>query len=158
MCVIPEEREVVTERGKPVEKVRSRGTFVRFVTGGITDDELSQALVRWKGPHGTVSDADPKLYFSVYDSDLAAAIGRWDEETKAKVEEVLLDREGLDYIRLVEAAPARPWPSYDEMEDAEKIAWTAETTGTLELALAYEKATLQRPGVIDALEGVKVSA
>ena len=113
-------------------------------------------------PDGT--DFDP--YFSSYDTNAAAELEGWDEETKAWVEGRLLANPafGSTYILAEPVRLKPPWPAYDDLlpkgqftEEmvAEKIgSVTLESGYDPAVVVAYEAENLNRALVIKELEDI----
>lgn len=150
--VWPEIKDTVFDRGRPVEKLVENCYIAQFTRGGITEEEYQQALSRWKRPHGITSDADPRLWFSIYDSDIESIIHSWTPEEKTRVEDFLSERVGSQFIKLEERILLPPWPTYDEMTDAEEIVNFARVLGLSDHAIGYEKQNLNREEIVTALE------
>jgi hypothetical protein len=99
----------------------------------------------------------PTYRLAVFDTDHAAELEGWDDETKEFVETRLLTAKsyGRDFIRVEEIALTPPWPSYDSFAgDADAIAVQVLDMGfDPEAVIAYEasKWGQQREDVIAAL-------
>ena len=91
----------------------------------------------------------------VFDLDTVAANKNWDEEDKETVARVLLklvENPAFNDFELAPepVAPGKPWPKYDDTHHF-KIASMAEELGLVDEALAYERFTKNRDGVVKAL-------
>lgn len=149
---IQEEIGMVTAQGVPV--VTQPAVLAKFEHGGVTDWEVQEALEKFSFD-GLPDGVNPALRLGVFDTDFAAKEGRWSDDMKAKVEEVLRTapgRLGNDYIEVGRPTLPAPWPTYDEASFAKILNRVIEDGYAPADVLAYERETQKRPDVIDALE------
>jgi hypothetical protein len=132
---------------------------VQFHPQGAAPDWAKEAvskLSNWGA--GVGLNEDPYTRVGTLDTDEEAKSQGWDAETKAFVEQALLNApsNGTEYVVCSAPKTARPWDKYDEFvgEDAvAKILYTVDLTGAdARAVLRYEKENAAREDVIDALE------
>lgn len=130
--------------------------MAQFVQMGITAFEKAQVAARLKFA-GLGDGEDPMRRVSMYDTETAADTEAWDAETRARVEKSLLEGQSSWYFLLEEERQPKPWPRYDEIRSAQKIAETVLAQGyDPEAVIAYEREHKNREAVITALEEVSV--
>lgn len=117
------------------------------VTGSTGTDFVSESgvpLVRHNSAGG------------VFDLDATAAALGWDDGEKETAARVMLNRVADPAFHDYDLAPgpmpvSAPWPTYDDTHHF-KIPVLAEELGLVGEALAYERGTKNREGVVKALE------
>src|SRR5262245_42434354 len=102
------------------------------------------------------ADKTVDIVGNYFDTDAEAERNDWTSDEKESVEKRLMacTREIPQWVQLVERVapiPDKPWASYNSMH-AQKIAKIAIELGVIDEALAYERATKNRPEVIGMLE------
>lgn len=134
------------------ERIATRdGIMAQFIQGGLTSFEKEQCRNRFTFL-GQYEGEDVMRRISLYDTEEAAKALEWDAETKAEVEQNLLEGQNEFYFLLEEFRQPKPWPNYDEQRQAAKIAETVSTLGLdVEAVIAYERENENRKAVIDAL-------
>jgi len=122
--------------------------------------ELAMATWTWNGFYqqmDEVTQVAPDYRIGVFDSDRAAELSRWDEDTKAYIESELIkicDLRPEDYKVVPVTMIAPPWPKYDEFRGSVPALMRklVEEGHDLDDVLAYEKAVQGREKIVQALE------
>lgn len=100
-----------------------------------------------------------------FDTDMAAADVGWPADRKHEYEQKMLRQSGpTSFVPVTPPKPTPPWPTYDALvargrrsaaNVAERIVETIAATGVHpDAVLAYERETLNRPEVVEALEAL----
>lgn len=109
----------------------------------------------------TEQDVSPRSRMSVWDSEWAAQNeGLRPDEIEAVILALRNSPEyGKDFVEVMADKTAKPWPTYDELEDAEDIAKLVNFLG-LEPAnvIKYELENQNRESVLEALQNVNIEA
>ena len=149
---IRNEREMVLADGQ--RQVLTSGIAADFNHGGLSLWEIDEGLKHFQFK-GLPDGVDPRTRLSMYDTDLAAELDGWDDETKALVEERLLssNKLGTDFI-LVEAPRApKPFANYDEIESVDTLFQILPVVGyDPEAVRRYESENQNRPEVLERLQ------
>lgn len=141
--------------GGPEQICTREGIMAQFTQGGLTSFEKEQCRERFTFL-GQYEGEDPTRRLSVYDTDEQASQLGWDAETKAEVEQNLLEGQNEFYFLLEQYKQPKPWPNYDNIRQAAKVAEMVETLGLdPEAVIAYERENENRKAVIDALAPVE---
>lgn len=109
----------------------------------------------------TEQDVSPRSRMSVWDSEWAAKNeGLRPDEIEAVIKALRESSDyGIDFVEIKTAVAAKPWPTYDALEDADEIANTVTFLGLdPESVKAYEIENQNRQSVIDALENTTAKA
>ena len=109
----------------------------------------------------TEQDLSPRSRLSVWDSEWAAKHEGWrPDEIEAIIKALRESPEnGIDFIEVEEAKAAKPWPTYDEFEDAEEIGVLVNQLGLdPAVVIAYEEQNQNRETVLDELRNAKAEA
>ncbi len=141
------------------------------VTGDIIETipairaEFGQHLgeITYLDPDTGTMETGAEIRGGFFDTVSAQEKNGWTDEEREMVERRLIQLAtnppdgkqfgGECWVELHSEAPvAAPWPAYDKATNYLEIAKTAEITGTLAAALAYEKQNKKRDGVIAELE------
>ena len=144
-------------------RVLQRGILAHFEPYRITPDEREFALGRfvfqgWYQEQDEATMVPLDYRIGLYDTDLAARDGGWDDETKTFVEQQLIALEHYGDIApcpVVVLTP--PWPKYDEYKGTPQqlMRKLVDEGHDLDKVLAYESSDgPQRQAVIDALVDV----
>lgn len=138
------------------EKVCTRdGIMAQWEQGGLTAFEKAQMLARFT-IRGLGEGENPERRLALYDTDEEANRHGWSADTKSEVEQNLLDGQNEYYMALELELAAKPWPRYDSLRSAPKIAEMVTEFGIApEAVLAYERENRNRDEVIAALEALK---
>jgi len=111
--------EVVEAFATGQVRVLQRGILAHFHPFGLTPEERDFALGKftfqgWYQEQDEATMVPLDYRIGLYDTDVAARDGQWDDETKLHVEETLL---ALEYYGDIAACPvvvlSPPWPKYD---------------------------------------------
>ena len=129
-----------------------------FFHGGAPQWAVEQALAapKFKSAWGGLPDGvDYRAYISTFDTDLAAAQWRWDDDTKTYVEDFMLNHSDYGERYILAVAPVEisdlPWPTYDKTHHFQ-ISILAKELGLVQKALDYERNHKARPFVVEKLE------
>lgn len=124
--------------------------------GGLSPWEKEAALSHFNfGAKGHDEDVSRRL--SVYDTEAAQMQFGWDDETREFIEDRLrsANGNGIDFIEVEPPRVATPWPSYDDLTDADEIAFEVGRLGfDIGYVISYEQQNKNRPEVIAALEAL----
>lgn len=143
---------IATPGGGKARYESQPGFIAMFDRGGIREYEIVEAKKAFKFP-GLFEKEDPVRRLSLFDTDTEAKRLGWDEEYKAKVEEILLSRCGPDIIMVEPPPVAVPWPNYPRIKNAEKIISRVKEDGySPKLVLEYELQNEKRSEVIEAMK------
>ena len=135
----------------PEQKAIRDNFIAEFEQAGLTEHEKQQVRERFTFL-GQYEGEDPMRRVSIYDTDDQARIHGWDDEMKADIEANLLEGQNEFYFKLEDFRLPKPWPKYDDLRSAEKIAETVKSLGLdAEAVIAYEKENKNREAVISAL-------
>lgn len=139
---------------------------------GVMTGETPELVAEfgWYGPEQAVVDDEgnplvdedgmarryAEIRYGVFDSEAQAAQKGWTEEERILVEKKVdwqcqLTPNMVWRVQAAKAAP--PWPTYDTTHH-NQIGKTAEITGTVHAALAYERENKNRQSVVADLEQV----
>ena len=136
--------------GGPEQHCTRKSIMAQFVQSGLTAHEREQARARFTFL-GQYEGEDPMRRVSIYDTDQEANLNGWDAETKAAVEQNLIDGQNEWYFLLEEKKAAKPWPSYDS-QTPKQILETVEVIGAdLESVILYERENKNRSTLITEL-------
>lgn len=125
--------------------------MAQFAQAGLTEHEKAQVKERFTFL-GQYEGEDPMRRVSIYDTDLETRLNEWDDETKKDVEANLLEGQGEFYFLLDEQRQPKPWPNYDNLRSADKIAEIVKEQGyDSEAVIAYERENKNRDAVLEAL-------
>lgn len=134
---------------------------LQFSLGGGAPDWAKDAVQSLPGfGSGLGHNEDPFSRVGVLDTDDEAKNQGWSREDKEFVEQALLKApsNGVEYVICEAPKIGKPWATYDEFvgEDAvAKIVYTIDLVGASVFdTLRYEKESLHRAEVIDALEAL----
>src|SRR5262249_38545665 len=99
-----------------------------------------------------LTPVDPTYRLSGFDT----TIQGWGDEEREELEQRLADASvSGDYIIIETPKRPAPWPGYDKLKSAAKIADLTQATGSdVEGVLAYERENLNRPEVIEAVQAL----
>ena len=153
--VVKGENTLVQTPTGPQQVETRRPIIATFTTGGITPYERQSAEERFKFPgRGEEESMVTTLRrVSVFDTDQAAIVEGWSDDLKKEIEASLDEGQNSDYFRCDPLPSPKPWPSYDEFQDADAIASFAQAGGIdYESVRAYEAENENRAGVFKALE------
>ena len=106
----------------------------------------------------TEEDVSPRSRLSVWDSEWSQTHEGWrDDELEAIITALRNSPDkGRDFIEVEPAKTAKPWPTYDELEDAEDIAKLVTILGLdPKTVVQYELENQNRDSVLAALQAVK---
>lgn len=158
--VIKGQQTIVHGPQGPQVSILNDATIALFEQGNVTPWEVQRAAEVWGDSFRGVADGEaPLKRISAYDTDTAAQINAWTPEVKADVERLLDAQQGADYFRVDLPKLSVPFPTYDEIDDAEQIALIIGASGIdVDHAIAYERENLDRPVVIAALEAISEAA
>lgn len=124
--------------------------------GGLSPWEREAALQHFYfGAKGYDEDVSRRL--AVYDTEAAQMMHGWDDETREEIEERLrsVPGNGIDFIEVQPPRVQAPWPSYDDLTDADEIALEVGRLGfDIGYVITYEQQNRNRPEVIAALEAL----
>ena len=151
-----EVREVDAATGAGYTRVAKQPLVIRFESGfGIRADEEALALSTFTGEFsGLAEGVNPLSRVSAWDSESAAISDGWDEKFHEKVCERVrsLASSRPQYMLVVEDAVApKPWPTYDEKDQEEVLAYVDALGLNPETVLAYEVENAERAPLIRAL-------
>ena len=162
-AIKPETIIVQTSRG-PTEN-QTGGVICEWKGGGLTNHEIEEALARFD-MRGLAHGRTRQARLSVYDTDVEAAEQGWDSATKREVEEFLVANQDVAYFLCEPVKLAAPWPGYDKIivtgrrqieHVVTQIREMVEKGGYDPAAVVeYERQTLARPEVVEALEALSV--
>jgi len=152
--VIKGEQTIVHGPQGPQVSVLRDACIAMFEQGNVTPWEVERAAEVWGRDFKGVADGEqPLKRISAYDTDTAAQANGWDEKTKAAVERLLDAQQGQDYFRVDLPRLQVPFPTYDDIDDAEQVALIVGASGLdANYAISYERENLDRPAFIAALE------
>ncbi len=135
------------------------GINAEFFHGGAPSWALEQALAnpKFRGAWGGLPDGvDYRAYISTFDTNVAASQNRWDDDTKAYVEEFMLNHPHYGQYYIEAVAPTEiadlPWPNYNETHHSRIVITAREIGADLQKTLNYERKNKARPFVVDLLE------
>lgn len=139
-------------------RVVEPGLYAQFNEHDVTDWEREMALKHFKFPgmpvqEDTLEPIDPSYRLATFDTTMQG----WDEETRKFAEERLETAIGanIDYIKVEKPKLDAPWPGYDKLVSAKKIAELVESTGSdIEAVVAYERENKNRADVIEAVQAL----
>jgi len=140
--------------------VEKPGIRAEFEHGGILDWETELGLKRFRFD-GLPEGVPPQTRLSVYDTELQAQFGGWDEQTREEVEQGLLDAPayGTDYILVEKPQLKPPWPYYNQVRSVPKlIAKVREDGHDPAYVREFELQNANRQEVLDALEALAQEA
>lgn len=134
------------------EKVATReNNIAEFRQAGLTPHEREQVLARFTF-NGLAEGEDAMRRVSIYDTDQEAADQGWDAETKAAIEQNLIEGQNEWYFLLEEKKAAKPWPTYDSQTPKQILDTLAATGAEVEGVLLYERENKNRSTLISELE------
>ena len=125
--------------------------LAQFVQSGLTAHEREQVRARFTF-NGQYEGEDPMRRVSIYDTDQEAALHGWDAETKAAVEQNLLEGQNEWYFKLEERRAGKPWPSYDSQTPKQILDTAALIGADVEGVIAYERENKNRSTLVAELE------
>ena len=135
----------------PEQKATREPIMAQFSQGGLTQYEKAQCAARFTFG-GAAEGEDVMRRVSIYDTDYEATHNDWDAETKAAVEQNLLEGQNEWYFMLEEKRADKPWPSYGE-QTPKQILDTATVIGAdIEGVIAYERENKNRATLIAELQ------
>jgi len=138
------------------EKVATRdGIMAQFEQSGLTAHEREQVRAKFTFL-GQYEGEDPMRRVSIYDTDQAARFNDWDAETKAEIEQNLLEGQNEWYFVLEDLRATKPWPTYDKQTPKQIIETAAVIGADLEAVIAYERENKNRPTLVSELETLMV--
>lgn len=157
-------RHQITEHyGTGKQKVLQSRIDANFQHHLVTDADFAVALATFQFPglpedFDTNSNISPRFRVSLWDSEWARENeGFTDEEIDLIIETLRRDPGyGTDFIELTKAPSKAPFPTYDELQDLEKILEIVRVAGLdPEAVIAYEEENQNRAAVVNALRGVE---
>jgi len=106
--------------------------------------------------YSSMSNMRADIRGGAFDLDSMADYYQWTEEQRdtaaRKLLRVALDPRQPQVTLFEPKAPEPPWPTYDKLQNYLEIAKLADDLGLLVEAIAYERYTKRREGVLSALE------
>ena len=156
------EKLIYAPNGQLVEK-RPK-LHARFRQGGVPEWAIQVGLEKLQF-YGLPEGLLPQQQMSIFDSQQDQQTWGWTDEERVDLENFMLARMGIetnDYMLAEKTPPTPPWPSYPKLkvtarrtigQVVAKIVETVLDGGYDPVAVAqYERITLERPEVIEALE------
>lgn len=142
------------------QKTLQNALYARFEPGGLEPFEREVVLAQWsfQGSYqelDEVTTVPPDYRIGVFDSVLAQQQHGWTDETRQKVEQGLIDVQKLNEIlALPKTTVPAPWPLYDEFKGTVRqlLKKLEEDGHDLYAVLTYERASQNRPALVDALQ------
>ena len=157
--IVPEKASMNFD-GVPI--VTKKGLHAQFSQEYTTreDIELAVKTFTFAGlpeERGTEQELHPRFRISSFESLTAQELYGWTDEERLLVEETLRNshENGREFVEVLPEPAGKPWPTYDETP-AHEVHSVALATGTVDLALAYERENLNRQDVIVDLEQDRV--
>ena len=135
----------------PEQHCTREAILAQFMQSGVTANEREQVRARFKFG-GLAEGEDPMRRVSIYDTDEQAELHGWDAETKAEVEQNLLEGQNEWYFKLEELKSERPWPTYDSQTPKQILDTLAVTGADVESVIAYERENKNRSTLVAELE------
>jgi hypothetical protein len=158
--VVQIQREITESYATGAVKVLQPNVWASFKPDGLQPFEREIVLSHWafqgiyqEGDEATMVQPDYRI--GVFDSAIAQIENAWSDETREMVEKGLLDLVRYDYVLpLPKTSLPAPWPNYDEYRGTVgALMKKLEDDGhDLALVLEYERASLNRPALVSALE------
>jgi hypothetical protein len=130
-------------------------------TGEFTpeDDEgnpVTTAPVLGMENYPSMSNLRADIRGGAFDLDAAVVYYGWTDDQRdmaaMKLLRIALDPRHPEVNLFEPKAPEPPWPTYDKLQNYLEIAKLADDLGLLDEALAYERYTKRRKGVLEAIE------
>lgn len=127
-------------------------------SAGVPDwaREAVKQLPGWG--NGLGHNEDPFTRCGVLDTDVEAERQGWTPEDKEFVEAALTkaSSNGVEYVICSAPKAEKPWPKYDEIEDAEQAAWQIDQAGyDIGQVKRYEKENRNREDFIAAFDALQ---
>lgn len=143
-----------------------RAVIANFQRTLVNDEDFilgATALVHTGLPmsEDTEQDVSPRSRMSVWDSEWAAVNEGWRPDEIESIIEALRNSpdRGSDFVECEEAKTAKPWPTYDEFEDAFEIATLVNQLGIdPKVVVKYELENQNRESVLDAIQNAPVES
>lgn len=139
--------------GGPEKHVTRDSIMAQFVQSGLTPHEREQVKARFTFL-GQYEGEDPTRRVSIYDTDMEATLNGWDAETKAEVEQNLIEGQGEWYFLLEEKRAPKPWPNYDSQTPKQILDTVSITGADVEAVIAYERENKKRTTLVTELEAL----
>jgi hypothetical protein len=138
--------------------------YALFSPDRLNNVDRETALKHWSSWNGAYQEMDevttlaPDYRIGVFDSDEAALTSGWDDETKAWVDEQLVEFANRynDIAIVPKTLITAPWPNYDTFKGstASLMRKLVEEGHDLQVVLAYEEAVQGRGRIIEAIQAL----
>lgn len=158
--VVEVQRLIAEEYATGGSKVLQQAILARFEPGSLQPFERELVLARWQF-NGSYQEMDevtiipPDYRIGVYDTTVQQEQNQWTDEMRQKVEKTLLDLQKTeDVLALPKTTVPAPWPAYDSFQGTVRqlLKKLDEDGHDPHDVLTYERASLNRQAVIDALQ------
>ncbi len=163
----PPTKRGVDRTGAVVEYSDGEPLLAQFEVSGLTAWEEAEAIEHFGGTlSGLPEGVNPLTRVSVFDSELFC-VGKFSDPEARADAQAFIDRQLADkaeqypsHFRIVDLPVAsKPWPSYDDLKNLDKIMAVRDETGTdPSVVLRYESENKARPEVIEAMESLIAEA
>lgn len=160
--VVEVQRLIAEEYATGGTKVLQQAVLARFEPGDLQPFERELVFAHWSGKfNGAYQEMDevtivqPDYRIGVYDTTRQQETNQWTDELRLKVEQRLLDEQKSgDVIALPKTTVPAPWPAYDSFQGTVRqlLKKLDEDGHDPHDVLTYERASLNRQAVIDALQ------
>ena len=145
-------------------KVLQEAIYARFSPDRLSHIDRETAMQTWADWNGSYQELDevttvkPDYRIGVYDTEEAAIMQGWDDETKQFVEDSLVEyaRRYDDIAEVPVTLLSPPWPNYDQFKGSVPALMRklVEEGYDLEEILEYENAVQGRGKVVEAIEAL----